>query len=463
MKYTYKKEYKELEIILSSFECDKHCPYCTAKITKWNKVDDDVETLGVYVQALKEKGCTFQYVTIGGNGEPTLHSYNKLKQIVEMFDDYQIPVKRVLTSGNVFRPSEELKYQLFKEHGWSFEVTTTTFDHKLDQQILGYNHNYFDTENFKTAKIRLNYVMLNRSYHLDGDNSYISDIKQFVNKYPNIEVVAIKILNANTRTGKNDNPLTNWIEMNSVRPSKTYEIVSALNERFTFSGHKFGVSSWELIDCRGDKHELHFSIKKGTYGLFDLVYYGNKFVDYTLSEQSMQGILDKLYFAHSFKKTILPAGGFSLADDFRAKLIGSEEKFTNYNEHSFILSDAGKPLFKYVGPFYNEKASNGVYTSDDCVRVVETENRLIEECNVFAIYLDETVSPGSITELVYASLLHKPSIIFYQIESSVTYSLQSSNWYPITFANQVNNENVHLIPVHGEDEVIQWFKSGNSI
>lgn len=28
------KDYKELEIILSDFACDKHCPYCTAKITK---------------------------------------------------------------------------------------------------------------------------------------------------------------------------------------------------------------------------------------------------------------------------------------------------------------------------------------------------------------------------------------------------------------------------------------------
>ena len=39
--------YKELEIILSDFSCDKHCPYCTAKITQWPKVKDDIHLLSL--------------------------------------------------------------------------------------------------------------------------------------------------------------------------------------------------------------------------------------------------------------------------------------------------------------------------------------------------------------------------------------------------------------------------------
>ena len=38
-------KYKEFELIGSSFKCDKNCPYCTAKITKWPIVDDKFEEL----------------------------------------------------------------------------------------------------------------------------------------------------------------------------------------------------------------------------------------------------------------------------------------------------------------------------------------------------------------------------------------------------------------------------------
>ena len=150
------KRFKELEIILSDFSCDKNCPYCTAKITQWEMVKDDIHMLSLYVGQLKELGYQFHYVTIGGNGEPTKHSIKKLREIVELFDDYDIPVKRVLTSGNVFREEEREKYELFISHGWVFEVTTTSIDTDLDRKILGYNHNYFQSEAFSKARIRLN-------------------------------------------------------------------------------------------------------------------------------------------------------------------------------------------------------------------------------------------------------------------------------------------------------------------
>ena len=38
-------KYKEFEVIGSSFKCDKNCPYCTAKITKWPIVDNNYNTL----------------------------------------------------------------------------------------------------------------------------------------------------------------------------------------------------------------------------------------------------------------------------------------------------------------------------------------------------------------------------------------------------------------------------------
>lgn len=70
MKKLNTKDFKKLEIILSDFACDKHCPYCTAKITKWDSQEDNIDLLGANVGQMKELGYTFHYVTIGGNGEP---------------------------------------------------------------------------------------------------------------------------------------------------------------------------------------------------------------------------------------------------------------------------------------------------------------------------------------------------------------------------------------------------------
>lgn len=114
-------------------------------------------------------------------------------------------------------------------------------------------------------------------------------------------------------------------------------------------------------------------------------------------------------------------------------LIGDEEKFVNANDTSFVHNDAGEKILQYIGPFYNEKASTGEFTSTDCEKVVDTENRLIENCDLFIAYFDETLSPGGITELIYAAMLNKRIIIFFKEEDDISYSLKSSNWYPITF------------------------------
>ena len=47
-------KYKEFELIGSSYKCDKNCPYCTAKITKWPIVEDKFETLEEKLNYLKK-------------------------------------------------------------------------------------------------------------------------------------------------------------------------------------------------------------------------------------------------------------------------------------------------------------------------------------------------------------------------------------------------------------------------
>ena len=80
------------------------------------------------------------------------------------------------------------------------------------------------------------------------------------------------------------------------------------------------------------------------------------------------------------------------------------------------------------------------------------------------IYFDSNISPGSVTELIYASLQKKKILIFYKIEDSVSYDLKTSNWYPIVFARLVaGRENVVEIPVRGMDEVYDYFWKGKMI
>ncbi len=442
------KKFKELEIILSDFICDKNCPYCTAKITTWPKVEDDIHMLSLYVGQMKKLGYEFHYVTLGGNGEPTKHSYKKLKQIVEMFDDYDIPVKRVLTSGNIFREEEKEKYELFKNHNWMFEVTTTSINHKLDRKVLGYNHNYFETKAFKEARIRLNYVLLNNNL-----NSFIQEIKEFSKRYPNIETLALKLLNVNTKTGQVDNPLSEWIIKNAVPKSDRQKIADTLNQNFEYLGEAYDTFSWKL----NQNQEVYFSWKKMDYGLYDLVYYGNKFVNYQLEEVKLSHLVPKLYFASRFRKEMINETEFTLKNDFRTTLIGKEKDFTDFNNHSFIEKN-GKIHYQYLGPFYNEQASDGSLTSTICEEVVKTENTLIDKCDTFMVYFDKKFSPGSITELTYASFKGKNIIIFYQIQEDVTYELKSDNWFPIVSSIMVaGKENITVVPVKDENDILSFF------
>lgn len=436
------RNYKELEIILSSFECNKHCPYCTAKITKWPSVEDDIRMLSLNAKALKRLGYTFHYLTIGGNGEPTLHNYSKLKAIVNAFNDYDIPIKRVLTSGNLFKDIEKDKLELFNKSGYIYEVTITSANIDRDMKTLGYNNKYFDTEAFKNSRIRVNYVMLK-----NNRDKYINDMKYLINTYPNIETVAVKLLNVNTKNGLVDNQRSEWIVNNGVSKIERENIKKELDDNFSYNGTSYDTFSW---DYKGK--EIYFSWKKETYGFSDLVWYGNKFVNYSLEEQKIE-LIDKIYFASHFKKTIKD-GSYDFHNDLRDKILSkSGTNISNYNYNSFIVNDKNETKYHYIGPFYNELASNGELTSTSCNDVVETELKLIKDCDTFIIYLEEDVSSGSITELIYAATLNKKIIIFYEKNNNTTYNFKTSNWFPIVSALKIA-ENVTYYPVKSDKEIM---------
>ena len=74
-------------------------------------------------------------------------------------------------------------------------------------------------------------------------------------------------------------------------------------------------------------------------------------------------------------------------------------------------------------------------------------------------YLDEEKSPGTITELVYASLNKKNIIVFYKPDKDNKYSINTDSWYPIVFSKeQVGTNNIKIIPVNNTDEIITYLQ-----
>ena len=269
-------KYNEFELIGSSFKCDKNCPYCTAKITRWPSVNDQFELLEDRLNYLKDNGISFRYFIFCGNGEPSLLSYDDFKTVVEttrkvnIFDE-----KRLQSSGNIFYEDEKL--DLIK-NDFMVEITRVSMDSKKDMEILGYKRDYINSENFSKVPVRLNYVLLkNRSI----DES-LEEIKTYIKKYPNIKTVSLKTLNLNTRNDEINNPYSKWIVNHALTKKDSDDIIKFMtnNTKFVVSDEKF-FDRYEWI-CEGVL--ITFYAKKLDYGYSNIVYYGGKLVDYHLND-----------------------------------------------------------------------------------------------------------------------------------------------------------------------------------
>lgn len=274
-------KYKEFELILSSFECDKNCPYCTAKITKWPIVDDKIHLLKDKLELLKKNDISFRYFIFCGNGEPSLTPFDKFKNIVDatrtvnLFDE-----KRFQSSGNIFYEDEKLEYI---KDDFLIEVTRVSIDSNIDQKILGYKRDYINTENFKKVDVRLNYVLLkNRSFE-----DSLKEIKQYIDKYPNIKTVSLKTLNTNTKDENIDNPYSKWIIENALTKKDTNQIIEFMNQNANFikSDEKF----FDRFEWKYNGVPITFYAKKLDYGISNIVYYGGELVNYHLDKIEIGG------------------------------------------------------------------------------------------------------------------------------------------------------------------------------
>lgn len=273
-------KYKEFELILSSFKCNKNCPYCTAKITKWPIVDDKIEKLEDKLNYLKNEGIKFKYFIFCGNGEPSLHSYKTIETIVNttrkvnIFDE-----KRFQSSGNIFYEDEKLN--LIKDY-FIIEITRVDFDSKKDMSVLGYKQDYINSPNFKKANVRLNYVLMkNKSF-----DEYLKEIKMYIDKYPNIKTVSLKTLNLNTRYDKIDNPYSKWIIENALTKADTDNIIKYMssNAEFSVKDEKF----FDRYEWIYEGVPITFYTKKLDYGYSNIVYYGGELVDYHLNKINLK-------------------------------------------------------------------------------------------------------------------------------------------------------------------------------
>ena len=269
-------KYKEFELIVSSFKCDKNCPYCTAKITKWPVVKNKLELLDEKLIYLKNKNINFRYFIFCGNGEPSLLEYNDFKTVVQATRNVNIfEEKRLQSSGNIFYEDEKLN--LIKDD-FMVEITRVSLDSKEDMRVLGYKRDYINTDNFKKVKVRLNYVMMkNKSFE-----EYLEEIKKYIQKYPNIITVSLKTLNLNTRKDEIDNPYSQWILENALTKEDTDKIINFMNSNANFvsSDEKF----FDRFEWKYKGVLITFYAKKLDYGYSNIVYYGGELVDYHLNK-----------------------------------------------------------------------------------------------------------------------------------------------------------------------------------
>lgn len=273
-------KYKEFELIGSSFKCDKNCPYCTAKITKWPVLDDKFELLEKKLNYLKDNNIRFRYFIFCGNGEPSLHDFNDFKTIVEATRNVNIfEEKRLQSSGNIFYEDEKL--DLIK-NDFMVEITRISLDSKEDMKVLGYKRDYINTDNFKKAKVRLNYVLMkDKSFE-----EYLEEIKKYIEKYPNIITVSLKTLNLNTRKDEIDNPYSQWIMENALTKDDTDKIIEFMNfnANFVTSDEKF----FDRFEWKYKGVPITFYAKKLDYGYSNIVYYGGELVDYHLNKINIE-------------------------------------------------------------------------------------------------------------------------------------------------------------------------------
>lgn len=274
---------KDLELILPSYDCNRDCPYCTAKITRWYSTELDLDKFSKTLDELIEKEYHFKYFILCGNGEPSLYPTETLLRIFEIINSHNTEHLlfdniRIQTSGNLFSNTIHKDVRNAIKGRYIVEITRAAFDYETDSDILRYKGDYINSYNFSLYKtIRLNIVILKGMTGKD----IVYNIKKYKDSYPNIKYISIKTLNLNTRDGDTNNPYSEWIIENAVARKDSNDIVISISQLL-------GEPDLEYKDRFIWKHndvEISLYTANGKhYGDSHLVYYGDKLIDFELNK-----------------------------------------------------------------------------------------------------------------------------------------------------------------------------------
>lgn len=272
--------------VLSSFKCDKRCPYCIAKMNnvKIEGIEQEIKNLKETIDDYILKKAHFKYFILSANGEPSLYSVEVLKEIVDvaesskLFEDF-----RIQTSGNLFNDTDKLN--LF--NNWIKEITVVSSSSSEDKRFYNYQNEYLKSKEFiNSSRIRVNLVALKSNY---------KKINKYINYYipkTNVETIAIKILD----NSLNDTTESEWITNNALRYDEIGNIIKLIshdNEFINFEDNRFIFktgndklitinyntrNNYDYINIKKenndkkDEFSWHKSkIKKGTYGEFSKI------------------------------------------------------------------------------------------------------------------------------------------------------------------------------------------------
>ena len=118
-----------------------------------------------------------------------------------------------------------------------------------------------------------------------------------------------------------------------------------------------------------------------------------------------------------------------LAGDYRSLLLGDPAKIVRATDTLWVNPDV-----HYGGTFYCEQASDGQYSSTDCMVVNQAEFDAVCRCDCVVAVLDQSFSCGTVVEIEWALQHGVPIIIFYRTDALRPYRYKSEYWFVIADA-----------------------------
>ena len=123
-----------------------------------------------------------------------------------------------------------------------------------------------------------------------------------------------------------------------------------------------------------------------------------------------------------------------MLSDYRTEILHGIDRILYQPKNEEKLVEVCKGVY-YAGPFYfYEQGLDGA-------NVVRTEIDMVNRCTHAIFLVDNTNIPGTIAEIVHASILKKNVAIFYVKqpldEGEPEKDICSANWYPLQLARQM--------------------------